>query len=593
MGQQLQEIAHIDDVGFSAETSTLAKKTKMEVNDILKHGKFSIKKWNSNSTHLDENPENPISDFLGHIWNKVSDTIQLKPKDLHILSFTKQSLSGVVARIWDPVGFFFPVTIGYRINLQTLWKEGYSWDETVSPENVSIWKENLAEMEKLFSFQTQRCLKPDGVIGLPQLHGFSDGGDKAFGACIFLRWETTTGVQLRFVSAKSYVAPLKHKTTPRLELMGLLALCRLMIEVSSALKIDIQFQRFWIDSEDVLYWINSLSSRYKPFVSSPIQEFQDSHPNWKDEVRYVPSEENPADCLTKPIRFEKLESWHQGEMCTFLFLDELSWPQKLDSFDVDSIRPFLEEKTVKNKPQIKWKKKKCTNEISINSIQMLTAGNNTDNSNDLETVNLEAMLLADFHSWPQLRRGVVFIQKCLKLKSFGVDFTFDPMSLRNAEKTLFHICQADLREDLSETKKRFLKLDPVFGEDGLIRANGRLGKTKLSDESKHPIILPGEHPWVRLLAIQKHCELLHQGYRVVTISLANEGILIGCGKELLKSIAATCFFCRTRRRLLLQQQMGTLPSFRVMIRQAPFSSVAIDFFGNLKIKQSRNVSVPG
>ena len=78
----------------------------------------------------------------------------------------------------------------------------------VSPENVSIWEENLAEMEKLFSFQTQRCLKPDGVVGSPQLHGFSDGGDKAFGTCIFLRWETTTGVQLRFVSAKAYVSPL-------------------------------------------------------------------------------------------------------------------------------------------------------------------------------------------------------------------------------------------------------------------------------------------------------------------------------------------------------------------------------------------------
>ena len=96
-------------------------------------------------------------------------------------------------------------------------------------------------------------------------------------------------------------------------------------------------------------------------MSARIQEFQDSHPNWKNEVRYVPSEENPADCLTKPIGFEKLESWHQGEMCKFLFLDELFWPQKLDVFDVDSIRPLLEEKTVKNKPQNKWKKKKCTN----------------------------------------------------------------------------------------------------------------------------------------------------------------------------------------------------------------------------------------
>ena len=107
------------------------------------------------------------------------------------------------------------------------------------------------------------------------------------------------------------------------------------------------------------------------------------------------------------------------------------------------------------------------------------------------------------------------------------------MTLKIAERVLFHICQADLRNDLIETRKRFLKLDPVFGEDGLIRANGRHGKTDLSDGLKHPIILPGEHPWVRLLFLQQHRKLSHEGHGVVTIALANDGILIGCGKELL------------------------------------------------------------
>ena len=39
--------------------------------------------------------------------------------------------------------------------------------------------------------------------------------------------------------------------------------------------------------------------------------------------------------------------------------------------------------------------------------------------------------------------------------------------------------------------------------------------------------------------------------------------------------------------------MGILPSFRIKEQQSPFASVAIDFFGNLLIKQSRNVSVKG
>ena len=39
--------------------------------------------------------------------------------------------------------------------------------------------------------------------------------------------------------------------------------------------------------------------------------------------------------------------------------------------------------------------------------------------------------------------------------------------------------------------------------------------------------------------------------------------------------------------------MGILPTFRIKEGKAPFTSVAVDFFGNLKIKQSRNCTING
>ena len=87
-------------------------------------------------------------------------------------------------------------------------------------------------------------------------------------------------------------------------------------------------KRFWIDSEIVLYWLRSQSSRYKPFVSSRIQEFQDTHPNWKEEVQYLPTDLNPADCLTKPIPIDKLKLWHDGKVCDFLKLPMNLWPKQ-------------------------------------------------------------------------------------------------------------------------------------------------------------------------------------------------------------------------------------------------------------------------
>ena len=63
--------------------------------------------------------------------------------------------------------------------------------------------------------------------------------------------------------------------------------------------------------------------------------------------------------------------------------------------------------------------------------------------------------------------------------------------------------------------------------------------------------------------------------------------------ELLKAIASRCIFCRIRRRKLLEQRMGQLPNFRIQIRTPPFTSVAVDFFGNLKVKLTRNSCING
>ena len=54
---------------------------------------------------------------------------------------------------------------------------------------------------------------------------------------------------------------------------------RLVSEVGTALSYQFEYKRFWIDSKVVIYWLQSTSNRYKPFVSSRIQEFQDGHKN--------------------------------------------------------------------------------------------------------------------------------------------------------------------------------------------------------------------------------------------------------------------------------------------------------------------------
>ena len=81
----------------------------------------------------------------------------------------------------------------------------------------------------LESLGFQRRLKPEMAVGLPELHGFSDGGEKAYGYVIFLRWNLCDrSVKCIPLMVKAFVAPLKKRSVARLELMGCLSLVRLI-----------------------------------------------------------------------------------------------------------------------------------------------------------------------------------------------------------------------------------------------------------------------------------------------------------------------------------------------------------------------------
>ena len=319
----LKDHTYVDDIAGSDTSPEKVKEAINCIDTILSKGKFTIKVWHSNNSEIDQHPnENPVS-LLGHLWNKETDSIALKRETVNAdLSYcTKRKALGLVSQLWDPLGLMAPVSIQFRIDLQSLWAAGYHWDELLPTEEKSKWLKNLEIMNTLLSAYLERCLKPENCIGSPQLHGFSDGGELGYGGALFLRWELANGkFTSRFVAAKALVAPLKKKTIPRLELMGCLVLSRLASEVEQALKINLD-TKFWCDSTTALSWIESSATEFKPFVSVRVAEIQESQPNavWN----YITSEANPADALTRGISPGELQLWHQGPLFPLITPNDL------------------------------------------------------------------------------------------------------------------------------------------------------------------------------------------------------------------------------------------------------------------------------
>jgi len=135
------------------------------------------------------------------------------------------------------------------------------WDDPVDSFIHEQWLKLVQDAKKVGVVEVRRHYHlglSSGDLQSIQLHGFADASEKAYGAVVYLRLETTTGtVFTQLLSSKTRVAPINGETIPRLELLGALVLARLVNTVLTAfdgtLEVDAVF--FWSDSQIVLWWI--------------------------------------------------------------------------------------------------------------------------------------------------------------------------------------------------------------------------------------------------------------------------------------------------------------------------------------------------
>ncbi len=159
------------------------------------------------------------------------------------------------------------MTIKVRIALQDVWKaKQFDWDDPLPDNTSETWKKLFKEIESLKNVEFPRCLQPTEVSGPSELHVFSDASKAAYGAVAYLVWTTPHGPHISLVSAKARVAPLRHTTIPRLELMAALIASRLARTIVEEFKLKPSSITFWSDSTIVLSWLRLESASFKPFV---------------------------------------------------------------------------------------------------------------------------------------------------------------------------------------------------------------------------------------------------------------------------------------------------------------------------------------
>jgi len=124
-------------------------------------------------------------------------------------------------------------------------------------------------------------------------------------------------------------------------------------------------------------------------------------------------------------------------------------------------------------------------------------------------------------------------------------------------------------------------------EDGLLRVGGRLSKTNIPYDIKHPIILPAKSPISELILRSVHHALGHLGRNSI-LAEVRQRFWIVRASALIRQLLSKCVICRKYRSQVLQQKMADLPLDRTVSEEPPFSRVGVDYFGPFHVKRGRS-----
>ncbi|GFX96398.1 integrase catalytic domain-containing protein [Trichonephila clavipes] len=506
---------YVDDLLSGSATKKGAIQLVSELQEMMKRGGFSLRKWVSNdpdvlatipkelkavdSKHTIKDDQ-PVK-ILGIAWlpdvDKFTFTITVNETDV----WTKRKVLSEVAKIFDPLGWLAPSVVISKIFLQELWSHHLSWDEELPDSLARQWRTFQEQLPLLTNIKIPRCILIPQAIDV-QVHGFCDSSEKAYCAVIYIRSkDATQTVVSRLLTSKTRVSPVKPQSLPRLELCSALLLANLLQATLPTLTVSISETFAWSDSKITLAWLKSDPRRWQPFVANRVAQIQELTP--KVHWNFVSGLENPADCGTRgipPTKLEKCNLWFNGPD----WLRSSTFP--IGEFEDN---PQLQE-------HMSAEAKRTSKLIMLNVVD----------------ATFKAEFFQKFSSWNKLKRVVAYclrfvkncsLSACKRRKSF-----LTTAELSEAEKGIVKFIQRDhfsmevsylsAGKQLPSTNK-LIPLTPFYDDSGIIRVGGRLKNSILADSQKHPILLPKTDHVVNLIISDYHLKLLHAGPQLLQAAL--------------------------------------------------------------------------
>jgi hypothetical protein len=295
----------------------------------------------------------------------------------------------------------------------------------------------------------------------------------------------------------------------------------------------------------------SLDCKKQPvFIANRVSEILELFTT--DEWHYVQSSDNPADAGTRGLSASALmnSNWLNGPE----FLKTLQWP-----FEPSE--------------DCRWKLKRPKQDPSL-----LPEAESSSIVSATQPATSQTFEWQKYCSYEKLLRIAAYILRLSPRNSSFKTLTgaiTDPAELELAKQRLFYSAQTESfpsekrnlqrSTPISRTSK-LAQFSPFIGPNGLMRASGRTKKLEVATfDAKHPVLLDGRHPLVRLLLEHLHRLHCHQGVDYLRALVQQKFAVIKL-RTILRTIVSRCVTCRKRRAETLTPMMSDLPRERLAFK---------------------------
>ena len=547
----------------------------------LREGGFVLCSWNSNNQELRDifKRENKISSHqcseervLGYLFHIDSDTFSLSDFNLGEVT-TKRQLLSEVAKVFDPLSLFLPVTIRGRLLVKKTWEQEIGWDEEINQELKGAWGKLRKDLDSLKTMRFPRsCFETDDSD--LSINLFCDASNLCYGFVVYISSESQ-GPNILW--AKGKVAPSKGKTLPMLELLSVFLALKCLPQVLTSFQ-STRFReiRIFSDSQITLAWLLYGGKKNKSiFVRNRIQDIRLMTESLKEDhslsatFHYVRSEENPADLITRGIPLKEFERkhhfWSHGP--EWLSSDPTYWP-KIEceyleqgvSIPSTSTPIFTVIEEASNPPVVNFSRFSSFNSlIRVCSLLYRFSAANRD------------PLVCD-------RKARLYCLRTMQRESFSKELDF-------LEKVREKPSNALRPPDLVNNLNLFID------DDGLIRSKGRLSRSNYYEyDVINPILMGKKHHLTYLLIRQSHFDCKHLGIQATLTNIRLKGFWITSARTTIKRVLSECIVCKKFNNFAFQYPRFTNFSKAQVDLFRPFRHVGLDFTKHWWVKLKGSIT---